>query len=113
MPYEVLEKQIKTLPKEYYEQVEHFVQFLLHEAKAKSRKSEDISEKLAAIYSKIPEDEQTAYCGATLDSWRELTKNDSSKKYLSNKKKSYFGALKNKINYIAPDFDEPDVKTVW
>ena len=41
MPYEVLEKQIKTLPQEYYEQVEHFVQFLLHEAKAKSRKSED------------------------------------------------------------------------
>ena len=77
MPYEVLEKQIKTLPKEYYVQVEHFVQFLLHEAKAKARKSEDISEKLASIYSKIPSDEQTAYCEATLDSWRELTKNDS------------------------------------
>ncbi len=25
----------------------------------------------------------------------------------SNNKKSYFGALKSKINYIAPDFDEP------
>ena len=77
MPYEVLEKQIKSLPQEYYEQVEHFVQFLLHEAKAKSRKSEDISEKLAAIYSKIPESAQTACCGATLEFWRELTKNDS------------------------------------
>ncbi|MCR5399975.1 MAG: DUF2281 domain-containing protein [Treponema sp.] len=77
MPYEVLEKQIKTLPEEYYVQVEHFVQFLLYEVKNKSRKSEDISEKLAAIYSKIPENEQTAYCGATLDSWRKLTKNDS------------------------------------
>lgn len=61
MSYEVFEKQIKTFPKE----------------KANSRKSEDISEKLAVIYSKTPEDEQTAYCGATLDSWRELTKNDS------------------------------------
>ncbi len=77
MPYEVLEKQIKTLPEEYYEQLEHFVQFLLHEAKAKSRKSEDISEKLAAIYSKIPDEEHTSHCDATLDSWRELTKNDS------------------------------------
>lgn len=36
-----------------------------------------------------------------------VNKNNSSAKYLSNKKKSYFGALKNKINYIAPDFDEP------
>ena len=77
MPYEVLEKQIKSLPNEYYVQVEHFVNFLLHEAKLKSRKSEDISEKLAAIYSKIPESAQTACCGATLESWRELTKSDS------------------------------------
>lgn len=36
-----------------------------------------------------------------------VNKNNSSAKYLSNKKKSYFGVLKNKINYIAPDFDEP------
>ncbi len=28
-------------------------------------------------------------------------------KHTSAKKKSYFGALKNKISYIAPDFDEP------
>jgi hypothetical protein len=61
MSYEIFYKKNKTLPQE----------------KAKSRKSEDISEKLAAIYSKIPENEQTAYCGATLDFWRELTKNDS------------------------------------
>ena len=72
-----LEKQIKTLPKEYYEQVEHFVRFLVHEAKIKSKKSDNISEKLAAVYSKIPQKEQTTYCDATLESWRELTKNDS------------------------------------
>lgn len=77
MPYEVLEKQIKNLPEEYYVQVEHFVQFLLHEAKVKARKSKDISEKLASIYSKIPGEEQTSCCDAALDSWRELTKNDS------------------------------------
>ena len=79
MPYAVLEQKIKFLPQEYYVQVENFVQFMLYEASKKNSQvsKNSISEKLAEVYSKIPESEQTASCGATLESWRELTKNDS------------------------------------
>ena len=79
MPYDVLEKQIKSLPQEYYIQVENFVLFMLQEAKRNSKKikEKEISKRLADVYSKLPEDEQLATCNATLDSWRELTKNDS------------------------------------
>ncbi len=79
MPYAVLEQKIKSLPQEYYVQVENFVQFLLYEVSRKksSATENSISEKLAEIYSKIPENEQIASCNSTLESWRELTKNDS------------------------------------
>ena len=79
MPFAVLEQKIKSLPQEYYIQVENFVQFMLYEASRKNSLStgNSISEKLADVYSKIPENEQTATCNATLESWRELTKNDS------------------------------------
>ncbi|MBR1721778.1 MAG: hypothetical protein IJ727_04745 [Treponema sp.] len=79
MPYAVLEQKIKSLPQEYYIQVENFVQFMLYEASRKNSLStgNSISEKLADVYSKIPENEQTASCNTTLESWRELTKNDS------------------------------------
>ena len=36
-----------------------------------------------------------------------VNKKNVSISHASNNKKSYFGALKSKINYIAPDFDEP------
>ena len=79
MPYAVLEQKIKSLPQEYYVQVENFVQFLLNEVSRKksSATENSISEKLAEIYSKIPENEQIVSCNSTLESWRELTKNDS------------------------------------
>ena len=60
----------------HYSQVKHFVQSILHKIKSKVRKSKCISKKLASVYSKIPEDTQTESCETTLDSWRELTKND-------------------------------------
>ena len=52
---------------------------MLQEAKRNSKKMEEkeISKRLADVYSKLPEDEQLSTCNATLDSWRELTKNDS------------------------------------
>ena len=35
MPYAVLEQKIKSLPQEYYVQVENLVQFMLYEASKK------------------------------------------------------------------------------
>lgn len=79
MPYAVLEQKIKSLPQEYYVQVENFVQFMLYEASRKKSQTSNksISEKLAKVYSEIPENEQTAACNTSLESWRELTKKDS------------------------------------
>ena len=79
MPYAVLEQKIKSLPQEYYVQVENFVQFMLYEASRKKSQvsGKSVSEKLAEVYSKISENEQAASCNSTLESWRELTKNDS------------------------------------
>lgn len=36
-----------------------------------------------------------------------VNKNNFSANNVSDKKKTCFGALKSKINYISPDFDEP------
>ncbi|MBQ9538309.1 MAG: DUF2281 domain-containing protein [Treponema sp.] len=36
-----------------------------------------------------------------------VNKRNTSENHTDIQKKSYFGALKNKITYIAPDFDEP------
>ena len=79
MAYEILEQQIKSLPYEYYMQVERFVNFMVHEAEkqAEEKYASAISEKLKSVYSQIPASTQTALSAATLDSWRELTKNDT------------------------------------
>ena len=78
MAYEMLEQQIKSLPYEYYMQVERFVNFMVHEAgKQADEKYAAISEKLKSVYSQIPSSAQTSLSAATLDSWRELTKNDT------------------------------------
>ena len=79
MAYEMLEQQIKSLPYEYYMQVERFVNFMVHEAgkQADEQYTSTISEKLKSVYSQIPASAQTALSAATLDSWRELTKNDT------------------------------------
>ena len=79
MAYEMLEQQIKSLPYEYYMQVERFVNFMVHEAgkQADEKYASIISAKLKNVYSQIPASAQTALSAATLDSWRELTKNDT------------------------------------
>ena len=79
MAYEMLEQQIKSLPYEYYMQVERFVNFMVHEAgkQADEKYASTISEKLKSVYSQIPAAAQTTLSAATLDSWRELTKNDT------------------------------------
>ena len=79
MAYEMLEQQIKSLPYEYYMQVERFVNFMVHEAgnQADEKYAAAISEKLKSVYSQIPAAAQTTLSAATLDSWRELTKNDT------------------------------------
>ena len=79
MAYEMLEQQIKSLPYEYYIQVERFVNFMVHEAgkQADEKYVATISEKLKSVYSQIPAAAQTTLSAATLDSWRELTKNDT------------------------------------
>ena len=79
MAYEMLEQQIKSLPYEYYMQVERFVNFMVHEAgkQADEKYVATIAEKLKSVYSQIPASAQTALSAATLDSWRELTKNDT------------------------------------
>lgn len=51
--------------------------FMRQAEKESQTSNKSISEKLAKVYSEIPENEQTATCNATLESWRELTKNDS------------------------------------
>ena len=81
MAYEMLEQQIKSLPYQYYMQVERFVNFMVHEAgkqaEEKYASAISISEKLKSVYSQIPSSAQTSLSAATLDSWRELTKNDT------------------------------------
>ena len=79
MAYEILEQQIKSLPYEYYMQVERFVNFMVHEEEkqAEEKYASAISEKLKSVYSQMPASAQTALSAATLDSWRELTKNDT------------------------------------
>ena len=56
MAYEMLEQQIKSLPYEYYMQVERFVNFMVHEAgkQADEKYAPTISEKLKSVYSQIP-----------------------------------------------------------
>ena len=52
---------------------------MVHEAgkQADEKYASTISEKLKSVYSQIPASAQTALSAATLDSWRELTKNDT------------------------------------
>jgi hypothetical protein len=79
MAYDVLEKQIKALPPKYYEQVENFVQYIVHEAAKEQRKKRpaEISENMSRVYSKISEKEQLSTCDATLETYRALTQNDT------------------------------------
>ncbi len=76
MPYEILEEKIKSLPYKYYIQVENFVKFMIFEAK-REENEKSVSQKMSEICQKIDSGEQTFSCNATLESWRELTKNDS------------------------------------
>lgn len=52
---------------------------MVHEAgkQADEKYAAAISEKLKSVYSQIPAAAQTTLSAATLDSWRELTKNDT------------------------------------
>ena len=51
MAYEMLEQQIKSLPYEYYMQVERFVNFMVHEAEkqAEEKYASAISEKAGIL----------------------------------------------------------------
>lgn len=79
MTYDTLEQQIKSLPHEYYIQVENFVHFMVAQVEKQSQKKDtsNISAKLKAVYAKIPAIEQIDSCAVTLDSWRALTQTDT------------------------------------
>ena len=61
-----------------------------------------MGEALMQIFNTITEDAQKELYDFALFL---LSRSKDEKK--NSKKKSYFGALKNKITYIAPDFDAP------
>lgn len=67
-----------------------------------------MSEELMQMYATMNDVEQKElYDFAVFLISRKDTKATEEKISSSPEKKSYFGALKNKITYIAPDFDEP------
>lgn len=82
MPYAIFENSYKTLSSEQQMIVFNLVLSLCKmnqnlEEKKKQVEVDEITEKLNAVYSKIPKSEQLEYCDATLENFRELTKNDS------------------------------------
>lgn len=77
MPYEVLERQIKSLPQEALQEVSHYVTYLAFLYK-KREKTESISKKIDAFMKENPDafNEFKAVQESGIESIRELTKND-------------------------------------
>lgn len=78
MPYEILEKQIKALPAQAFEEVAHYVEYI--SAVYKVKQSDDsIKNKINSFMQENPsafdEFEPVQECG--IEAIRELTKNDT------------------------------------